>query len=105
MRLVIRGLKGFEWDRGNWRKSELNHGVAAAEAQEVLLNEPLCQIDEKHSQDKQRFVGLGQTTGRRHLFVAFTMRQNRVRIISSRPMSRKERVIYEEARAKEKSRD
>ena len=33
----VRGLRGFEWDAGNWRKSELKHGVAMAEAQEVLL--------------------------------------------------------------------
>jgi len=104
MQLLIRGLRGFEWDQGNWRKSELKHGVAAAEAQELLLNDPLCQVDEKHSEDEQRFVALGRTNRGRRLFVAFTVRQSRVRIISSRPMSRKERVIYEEARAEENPR-
>ena len=95
--MVVRGLAGFEWDPGNWRKSELKHGVAVAEAEEVLLNDPVCQVDTLHSGDEQRYVALGVTNEGRALFVAFTIRRSRVRIISARPMSRKERVIYEEA--------
>lgn len=94
MRLVVGGLQGFDWDPGNWRKSELKHGVSASEAEEVLLREPLCQVDTKHSDDEQRYVALGTTVEGRHLFVAFTVRRNRVRIVSARPMSRRERVIY-----------
>jgi hypothetical protein len=33
--------------------------VAAAEAEEVLLNEPICQVDTPHSGDEQRYVTLG----------------------------------------------
>ena len=96
MKLEIRGLVGFEWDAGNWRKSELQHGVAAAEAQEVLLNAPLCQVDTRHSDDEQRYAALGTTNEGRRLFVSFTVRRNRVRVISARPMSRKERAVHEE---------
>jgi uncharacterized protein len=98
VKVVIRGLSGFEWDPGNWRKSELKHGVAAAEAEEVLLNDPLCQVDTPHSGREQRYVALGVTNEGRALFVAFTIRRSRVRIISARPMSRKEHGIYEEAK-------
>ena len=98
MRLVLRGLKGFQWDEANWRKSELKHGVAAAEAEEALLNDPLCQVDERRSRDEQRYLALGVTNDRRHLLVAFTVRRNLVRVISARPMSRKERLAYEEAK-------
>jgi hypothetical protein len=105
VRLVVRGLRGFEWDAGNWRKSELKHGVAVAEAQEALLNDPLCQVDARHSEAEQRYVALGVTNGARRLLVAFTVRRNRVRIISARPMSRKERAIHEKAeKAKETER-
>ena len=93
----MRGLSGFDWDPGNWRKSELKHGVAAAEAEEVLLNDPVCQVDTPHSGTEQRFVALGVTNEGRALFVAFTIRRSRVRIISARPMSRRERVIHDEA--------
>jgi uncharacterized DUF497 family protein len=95
--LTIRGIIGFEWDPGNWRKSELKHGVAIAEAQEALLNAPLCQVDPRHSNDEQRYVALGTTSEGRRLFVSFTLRRNHVRVISARPMSRKERAIHEEA--------
>ena len=97
----MRGLSGFEWDPGNWRKSELKHGVAAAEAEEVLLNDPLCQVDTPHSSGEQRYVALGVTNEGRALFVAFTIRRNRVRIISARPMSRREREVYQHAEAEE----
>ena len=96
MRLEIRGILGFEWDAGNWRKSELRHGVAIAEAQEALLNDPVCQVDTRHSDDEQRYVALGKTNEGRGLFVSFTVRRNRLRVISARPMSRKERTAYEE---------
>lgn len=101
MQVVVGGLKGFEWDRANWRKSELKHGVAAAEAEEVLLGNPFVQVDMRHSDDEQRDVALGTTAEGRRLFVSFTIRRSRVRIISARPMSRKERFIHEKARAQE----
>ena len=103
MKLVVRGLKGFEWDAANWRKSELKHGVAAAEAEEVLLSGPLCQVDALHSDQEQRYVALGMTNEGRPLFVSFTIRRNRVRVISARPMSRQERVIYEEGKKIQRS--
>ena len=102
MKLVLRGLVGFEWDAANWEKSEQKHGVATAEAEEVLLNDPLCQVDTKHSQDEQRYVALGVTNDGRHLFVSLTVRRNRLRIISARPMSRKERATHEEAKANQR---
>jgi uncharacterized DUF497 family protein len=102
VRLVVGGLQGFDWDAGNWRKSELKHGVAITEAEEVLLNDPLCQVDTRLSDDEQRYVALGTTVEGRELFVSFTVRRNRVRIISARPMSRRERVIH--ATAKEAAR-
>ncbi len=97
MRLIVR-LIGFDWDEANWRKSELKHGVAAAEAEEALLKDPLCQVDPRHSDDEQRYVALGETNEGRRLFVSFTVRRGRARVISARPMSRKERAIYDEAK-------
>ena len=102
MEIVVRGLVGFEWDEANWEKSERKHGIAASEAEEALLNDPLCQVDRKHSEDEQRYVALGSTNEGRRLFVSFTVRRNRVRIISARPMSRKERKGYEEEKAEQR---
>lgn len=97
MRLVVR-LSGFDWDQANWRKSELKHGVAAAEAEEALLADPLCQVDPRHSAGEQRYIALGETHEGRRLFISFTVRRGRARVISARPMSRKERAIYDQTK-------
>jgi uncharacterized DUF497 family protein len=91
--LVVRGLKGFEWDSGNWRKSELRHGVAAVEAQEVLLQDPLCQVDERHSDADQRYVALGITNEGRRLFVAFTVSRSRVQNLCTADESKRARHL------------
>lgn len=103
MWLVVKGLVGFEWDTGNWKKSELKHGISAVEAEEALLAGALCQVDSHHSEDEQRYVALGETNEGRLLFVSFTVRKNRIRIISARPMSRKERVVHDQAKKDERS--
>ena len=66
-----------------------------AEVQEVLLNAPSCQVDARHSEDEQRYVALRVTNEGDNSSSAFTVRRNRVRVISARPMSRKERAIHE----------
>jgi len=41
-----------------------------------------------------RFYALGQTDMKRFLFIAFTVRNNLIRVISARDMSREERRVY-----------
>ena len=61
----------------------------------MFFNTPLLAgADEVHSHREKRFYALGQTDEGRRLFVAFTMRTTRLRVISARDMSRKERRIY-----------
>ena len=51
--------------------------------------------DTVHSQHEERYYALGQTDSGRLLFIAFTMREDLIRVISARDMSRKERKVYE----------
>jgi uncharacterized DUF497 family protein len=89
-------ISGFEWDNGNQQKN-VKHGVAPAEAEQVFLNEPLIVLDDlEHSDTEQRFHALGQTYEGRLLHITFTIRTNRIRVISARDMHRKERAIYEQ---------
>ncbi|TGN16809.1 BrnT family toxin [Leptospira ilyithenensis] len=44
-----------------------------------------------------RFAALEITNSGRKLFSIFTIRKNKIRIISTRDMSRKERKVYEES--------
>jgi len=89
---------GFDWDAGNSMKSE-KHSVGDIEAEQVFVNEPLLVIEDRaHSVAEPRWHALGHTNEGRLLHVTFTLRAggSRVRIISARPMHRKERRVYEE---------
>lgn len=89
----------FEWDEGNIEKSDRQHGVTPKEAEEVFFDEELGVIsDIKHSFNEERFIALGRTFERKNLFVVFTMRNHKVRIISARKMHRKEVEKYEKAK-------
>lgn len=86
----------FEWDEGNKQKSFVKHKVSNAEAEEVFQNLPLILEDEKHSAIERRYAALGITNKNRKLFVIFTKRKNKIRIISSRDMNYKERNFFDE---------
>ena len=87
--------EGFEWDDGNIKKNWLKHKVSPAECEQIFFNRPLViQDDTKHSEEEIRLYALGRTDAKRNLFIAFTVRKNRIRVISARDMSRKEREIY-----------
>lgn len=91
-------LDGFGWDEGNLTKNWDRHQVSSTECEEVFLNEPLLLADDvRHSANEARNYALGHTNGGRLLFVAFTVRGTRIRVISARPMSGKERQIYGQA--------
>lgn len=89
-------LEGFEWDEGNLNKNRLSHGVVPRECEEVFLNNPLIDEDKKHSVVEKRMQGLGLTSTGRLLFIAFTIRNNKIRVISARDQSKKERREYAE---------
>lgn len=92
-------IVGFQWDEGNAWKSTDKHGVQQAEAEQAFFNELLLVVrDVGHSAVETRFHGLGVTNGGRRLHMTFTLRENdtRIRIISARDMSRKERARYEQ---------
>jgi uncharacterized DUF497 family protein len=51
--------------------------------------------NERHSESELRFLALGQTDTGRRLFIVFTARNDFIRVISARDMSREEQKIYE----------
>ena len=86
---------GFDWDEGNLDKSLVKHDVEFWEAEEVFFNRPLVvREDPEHSSTETRFFGLGRTDAGRKLYVAFTLRENLIRVISTRDMTRRESAIY-----------
>lgn len=86
----------FEWDQGNIGKN-LKHNVEDQEAEEVFLDEHRFIFkDRLHSGGEERLRILGKTKKGRLLFVAFTIRASKVRVISARDINRKEVYLYEE---------
>jgi uncharacterized protein len=92
----------FEWDAGNAEKNWLLHRVSQQESEQVFFNRPLVVAeDDLHSRGELRHYALGRTDAGRPLFVVFTLRSEKVRIISARDMTRRERKEYENAQAQE----
>ncbi|MCX7037608.1 MAG: BrnT family toxin [Spirochaetes bacterium] len=88
-------LEGFQWDEGNAAKSWMRHEVSQAECEQLFLNRPLVVTnDEGHSKVEQRFAALGHADSGRQLTFVFTIRGTLLRVISARPMSRRERGVY-----------
>lgn len=95
--VVIKEPVEFNWDRGNIGKNRKRHGVNEREAEEPFFDSKRKTFrDHLHSGKEERFRIIGKTKRRRLLFVAFTIRKERVRIISARDVNRKEVRLYEE---------
>jgi uncharacterized protein len=92
---LVNQCVGFDWDKGNIDKNWQKHKVSPAECEQSFFNRPLViQDDVTHSKTEKRFYALGKTDSKRTLFIAFTVRENLIRVISARDMSRKEKEAY-----------
>lgn len=86
----------FVWDRGNIDKNVIKHGVTNKEAEEAFMNRPFVLFEDKeHSEIEKRYGLFGRTDKGRRLSIVFTLRENKMRVIMARDMSRKERRVYE----------
>jgi len=96
IKIKLYKCSGFDWDEGNTSKNWLKHKVTPTECEQIFFNQPLMvQGDPRHSKRETRYYALGKTDLKRTLFVAFTVRNNLIRVISARDMSRKERRVYD----------
>jgi uncharacterized DUF497 family protein len=89
----------FEWDARKAAANVQKHGVSFGEAASVFADpHALDGPDLKHSHREDRFLRLGRSVAGRVLIVAYTTRgsgdDEKIRIISSRRASRKERAAY-----------
>ena len=86
----------FDWDDWNINKNEEKHGVSRLEAESAFFD-PNAKIveDLKHSTTEKRYIAYAQSLENRILMLGFTMRLRKVRIITARTASKKERRFYE----------
>lgn len=89
-------IEGFQWDTGNSSKNWTRHRVSQTEAEQVFLNRPLVVLGAPFKEEPRQFA-FGRTDAGRLLTVVFTIRGTLLRVISVRPMSRRERRGYGEA--------
>jgi hypothetical protein len=88
---------GFEWDEGNIDKNWIKHGVSPSECEQVFFNQQLVVADDvTHSDEEARWYALGRTDANRLLFVVFAIRKDRIRVVSARDMSLRERKVYQQ---------
>ena len=87
----------FEWDPDKARDNEQKHGVSFMEASEVFDDDHSSSIaDPDHSASEQRYLIFGSSQQGRHLVVSYTERGDRIRLISARQMTPRERRAYEQ---------
>lgn len=87
----------FEWEPEKSRANSRKHGVSFEETSTVFFDDlSLTGDDPDHSLDEERFVTFGLSSLGHLLVVAYTEREERIRIISARPVTGSERKLYEE---------
>ncbi|MBI2338226.1 BrnT family toxin [Candidatus Daviesbacteria bacterium] len=86
----------FEWDKGNIDKSYQKHGITPNETEQVFTDEGVqIEKDIKHQEKETRYIAIGKNEVARILFVVFTLRKHKIRVISARIANQKERRLYE----------
>lgn len=92
----------FDWDQWNIQKNELKHGVSKLDAESLFYDVNFIVFyDIRHSTPKEtRYVSYATSHAQHVLMCAFTIRSNKIRIISVRTASKKERTFYEKEKRK-----
>lgn len=87
----------FEWDKGNINKNLVKHKITNEETEEIFFDKNKTQLkDILHStKNEPRFLIIGKTKKEKILFVVYTIRNSKIRIISARNLNKKEFYLYE----------
>ena len=89
----------FEWDPNKAARNLKKHGVSFHEAATVFGDSLSTTFpDPDHSDDEDRYITIGLSSGGRLLFVSHADRGDRVRLISAREATRGERMSHEEGK-------
>ena len=87
----------FEWDPYKAELNQNTHGVSFFDACEVFGDELSSSVlDPDHSMEEERRLIFGRTFDDKYLAVSYTERNGRIRLISARQMTPRERRAYEQ---------
>lgn len=89
----------FEWDEVKAKTNLKKHNVSFEEGR-TIFNDPFVFTfpDTRHSTDEVRYINIGTSVSDRVLVLTHTERKGRIRIISCRKATPRERKFYEEGR-------
>ncbi len=86
----------FEWDDTKNHANIRKHGVSFETARRIFERSHLTRLDGRKDYGEDRYIGVGAVDGVAVIVVAHTEREGRIRVISARPASRKERQAWHE---------
>ena len=87
----------YEWDEDKARTNLRKHQVSFLEGATVFNDQFVAtQSDPGHSLAEQRYIAIGRSVRGRILVVVFTERGDKLRLISCRKATPRERKVYEE---------
>jgi uncharacterized protein len=84
----------FEWDPDKAASNLRKHGIRFAEAVTVLEDEAALSMPDD-SLDEERFVVVGMDSLARILVMVYAVRGDRIRVISARKATPRERLQYQ----------
>ena len=93
---ILDQFHGFEWDKGNQDKNFLKHQVTKEECEETFFDPHKRLLRKLELEIEERYLLIGMTRSQRLLFVVFTLRRGKARVISARDLNKRERALYEE---------
>lgn len=94
--VILKKPVEFIWDKGDKDKNWLKHRVSNQECEEAFFDEnKKITKDLRHSKKEKRYILLGKTKKNRLLFIVFTIRNKKIRVISARDIKKKEVYLYE----------
>jgi len=85
----------FEWDEDKGKENLEKHGIDFADAVTAFEDIMALTMPDPASEEEERFVTLGTDALERLLVIAYTWREDRIRLISARKAKRRERRQYE----------
>jgi uncharacterized DUF497 family protein len=91
-------LAAFDWDRYNTGHIA-EHNVTPAEAEQVILGDPLDFGFDADSSGEERWTYLGETSWQRLLMVVITIRGDKLRVVTAFEPDRRDKLLYLKTKA------
>jgi len=86
----------IEWDHEKAKLNFQKHKIRFSDAESVLFDPLALTREDEDAGGEQRFISVGIDALNRVLVVVYTFRGDKIRIISARRATKKERRCYEE---------